>query len=55
MERKISDLVQEQRPAVGGLELPGLPLVGARVGALFGAEELALDQVSGSEGMFTVK
>src|SRR6185436_13817314 len=39
-QRQIADLVEEQRPAVGELELPGLPLRRAGERALLVAEEL---------------
>ena len=44
---KIADLVQEQRPLVGQLEAPRLARHGPREGALFVAEQFALDEVFG--------
>ncbi len=41
---EVADLVEEDRAAGRGLELADLPFVGARVGPLFRAEELGLDQ-----------
>ncbi len=53
----VADLVQEDRPAVGRLELPVLLTDGAGEGALLVAEELALEEplrnggaVDGDEG-----
>ncbi len=41
---QIADLVEEDRPAVGELELPGPPPVSTREGAPLVPEELAFDQ-----------
>ena len=45
VHRQITDLVEEERPAVGQLELAQLLLVGAGERAALVAEQLALDQV----------
>ena len=45
-QRQGADLVQEQRAAVGRLELAFARLVGAGVGAGIGAEQLGLDQLA---------
>jgi hypothetical protein len=41
---QVADLVEKEGPAVGELEAPGLRLGRASEGALFVAEQLALDQ-----------
>src|SRR5690606_36096431 len=43
-ERQLADLVEEQRPAAGGLETADAPLVRAGERALLVAEQLALEQ-----------
>src|SRR5216117_4194925 len=45
LERHVAHLVEEERAAVGRLELPLAPRDGARERALLVAEELALDQL----------
>src|SRR5207244_2037823 len=42
--RKVDDLIEEQRPAPGNLELPLLALMGPGERALLVAEELRLDE-----------
>src|SRR5439155_7459059 len=50
LERHVADLVEEERAAVGGLELPLAPRDGAREGAALVPEELALDQLLAERG-----
>ena len=45
VERHVADLVEEERPAVGELDEPGLVAVGAGERAAAVAEELALEEV----------
>src|SRR5208282_2662024 len=47
VQRKLANLVEEQRAAVGDLELAGPRRDRAREGALHVAEELTLDEVLG--------
>src|SRR5690606_13754618 len=47
---KLADLVEKQSPSVGKAELAGIAPKGAREGALFVAEQLALDQGFGNGG-----
>ena len=44
MQRNVTDLVQEQGPALGQLDLSGLVRVGVRESSLDVAEELALEK-----------
>src|SRR5439155_1569060 len=44
-EGHLTDLVEEERPAVGRLEQPAPRLAGAREGALLEAEQLRLEQL----------
>src|SRR5262245_21898434 len=46
----LADLVEEDRPVVGELELAELPLLGPRERALLEAEELALEQLRRQRG-----
>ena len=48
--RDLADLVEEERAAVGLLEAPGAPPIGAGEGALLVAEELALEERLGERG-----
>src|SRR6266511_6001987 len=43
LQRQVTDFVEEQCPAVGGLEAPKPALDGTRKGALLMPEQLALD------------
>ena len=52
-QRQLADLVEEERPAVGQLERPGARATRAGERALLVAEELALDEDSGSAAQFT--
>jgi hypothetical protein len=47
LQRHLADLVEEDRPAVGLLEVARAALDGAGVGPLLGAEQLALDEALG--------
>src|SRR5581483_851748 len=49
-EIELADLVEKQCPAVGGLEVPDLPLVGVRKRAFLITEQLALDQAVRQSG-----
>ena len=53
IDPQAADLVEEERAAVGQLELAGLARVGAGEGALLVAEQLGLEQVSGIAARFT--
>jgi hypothetical protein len=44
LQRKVADLVEEERPPVGQLDATGLATRGAREGALLVSEQLALEQ-----------
>ena len=44
LRRDVADLVEEDRPALGQLELPLAPLGGAREGPLLVPEELRLEE-----------
>ncbi|MNT06965.1 hypothetical protein D3C72_1416520 [compost metagenome] len=46
-QRQVADFIQEQRAAVGRLELAFARLVGAGVGAGLGTEQFGLDQLGG--------
>ena len=50
LERQLADFVEEDGAVVGQLEPANLRAVGAGVGALLAAEQLALDQVGGEGG-----
>ena len=50
LERHVADLVEEQRAAVGGLELAFAARDGAGEGAALVAEQLALDQLAAERG-----
>ena len=50
LEAHVADLVEEQRAAVGGLELAAAARHGAGEGAALVAEELGLDQLLGDGG-----
>ena len=43
-QRHVAHFIEEQRPAIGEFEAPGLPIVGAGEGALFVAEEFRFEQ-----------
>src|SRR5262249_58658099 len=48
--RDLADLVEEEGPALGDLDVSGLALAGAGEGALLAAEELALEEGLGQRG-----
>ncbi len=45
--REVTDLVEEERPALGHLDLAGDAAIGARERAALVAEQLALDELRG--------